>query len=513
MTDTNKLESLLLEGRYDELFTEIRALQDKTNHYYTILSLAKIFYGRHRFADAIELLFECQKIRPNDPEVLLYAGLCLSSLGLQKEAYNMLMKTIETGLDADIDPNYELAKICFYFKKDFVGARHFYEQALRHNPSKSDLISYKLGYLNLAFGNYDQAIFHLKRCKALERLQDLLYSCAVCSVFLDNYEEACGFLRDLIAGYGGLYGSERLLNNLLTDGSTDKVRALFQSTNTSTVDRVFSDRFANYSKETMPLIGFFRDNWHLSSFFNELDGLFLYCLIRETKPKNVIEFAPYRGCSTVYIYKALQANGTEFNFRTFDIAETSEFTEAMRQLEIPLKVTCGDALKTVPQYIKESNLEGKIDLCFVDADHSYEFAKRYTEEILPLLGDRCIIIAHDMYYSPVNFDLPFDHYAPINPEDITENPASIGEAKALREFFLKRNDYVLFSTHRLFGGIGDCSPILPLNISLLEQLGMDELYSLERGKFWNQAPLLLVAFPKTLWPRFYHKNLSLSRVF
>jgi|GEM_PF-5406782 len=86
----------------------------------------------------------------------------------------------------------------------------------------------------------------------------------------------------------------------------------------------------------------------------------------------------------------------------------------MEAFNIDISVTEGDALTETPQYLVDNGLIYGIDLCLIDSEHSYEFARDYCKKILPLLGRDCILIFHDIGYrpiKPIDIHQPFKHHS------------------------------------------------------------------------------------------------------
>ena len=69
----------------------------------------------------------------------------------------------------------------------------------------------------------------------------------------------------------------------------------------------------------------------------------------------------------------------------------------------------------------DEDLIGKADLVFVDADHTYEFAKRDTETALKLIKPGGTILWHDYSWAP-------------------ENPECVGVTKTVNEFRDRHGD-------------------------------------------------------------------------
>jgi predicted O-methyltransferase YrrM len=203
---------------------------------------------------------------------------------------------------------------------------------------------------------------------------------------------------------------------------------------------------------------------------SRVDGELVYMLMRELGVRNAIEFSPNEGYSTAFVYAALQANSPDSTFATFDLEVYPAFLTRMSRLGMEATIFRGDALVNIPRYLDTRELTGKIDFCFIDSDHSYDFAKRYCKELFPLLGPRCVFYIHDMCYRPHDFQ-NFSHYGQIHGTEIGGTGYSPGEAAYLCEFFSAcPGKYLLFSTHKLFGDSHEYSSILPRNLPLIEAL-------------------------------------------
>ncbi len=128
----------------------------------------------------------------------------------------------------------------------------------------------------------------------------------------------------------------------------------------------------------------------------------LYGLARSKKPKVCVEIGSARGKSACFIGLALLRNGggklyaidphnpTDWNDtnavdsfpiinRHLQAAGVAEFVEIIRKTSV-------DAAKDWKQ---------KIDLIFIDGDHSYEGVKRDWELFLPYLSEFGVVVFHD----------------------------------------------------------------------------------------------------------------------
>lgn len=236
---------------------------------------------------------------------------------------------------------------------------------------------------------------------------------------------------------------------------------------------------------------------------SRVDAELVYMLVRELGARKAIEFSPNYGYSTAFVAAALKQNQPEYTFATFDLELYRSFLERMQRFNLQALFTQGDALTNVPLYLVENDLVGKIDFCFIDSDHSYDFARRYCVEILPLLGERCVYFIHDMCYRPQDFQ-SFSHYGPISPYEIGGTYSSLGEAAYLSEYFRSVEDrYAIFSTHRLFGDSHEFSSILPRNKPLINELSAsirDFSLPLSAGQEGGipRCPMGLIVVPKVM---------------
>lgn len=206
---------------------------------------------------------------------------------------------------------------------------------------------------------------------------------------------------------------------------------------------------------------------------SRVDGELVYMVLRAMDARHVVEFSPNQGYSTAFLAQALVANGAEELVATFDLYLFPGFVSRLQGLGLDALFHKGDALENIPRYLAEHNLWGRIDFCFIDSDHSYDFARRYCTEIMPLLGEDCVYFIHDLCYRPMDVTR-FSHYGAINPFEIGGTAVALGEAAYLSEYFVAHADrYSLYSTHRCFGDQHECSTRLPRNEELIAWLARE----------------------------------------
>lgn len=158
--------------------------------------------------------------------------------------------------------------------------------------------------------------------------------------------------------------------------------------------------------ETVQKNGYSEKNY----FFRGLDSLTLYCLIREVKPKRVIEIG--QGISTGIIISAFEANYKETgsaNQKFISIDPYDRLSSADKKIEGFELEVLQDSIQNIPTALF-SEL-GKSDLLFVDSSHVYKFGSDVEyifEEIYPRVAAGVYIHIHDIF-SPYHY--PLEWYA------------------------------------------------------------------------------------------------------
>lgn len=204
-------------------------------------------------------------------------------------------------------------------------------------------------------------------------------------------------------------------------------------------------------------------------------SLIMHCLIMDKKPRYMVEFSPAAGGSTIGLALAMKKLQKPGCFSTFEIKDKPEWrrvhSDNMNKygLENYVERIIGDALVETPRVVKQNNLHGKIDFCFVDSDHGAAFAHRYIKEIFPLFAPDCTICIHDIAAKTS------DPYGEFNTNMIPD----------------PRTDELL---HALVGGKDTCSASLPWNQKILskikEKTSVDIVKNEVRG-----APVAIVLNP------------------
>lgn len=163
-----------------------------------------------------------------------------------------------------------------------------------------------------------------------------------------------------------------------------------------------------------------------------LTSYMLYLFIREYKPKKIVEMSPDKGWSSFIMINAI--NDENYNieyFKSYDIARSidNEYVELFNSiLNEKYVFILGDAKKTL-------NINEKVDLFFIDSDHSYSFAKWYEK----YLKFAKYIFVDDINPS-IEYQDKFRTPTVLNEKLKLENIHSGGEPYVIYNY-LKENNY------------------------------------------------------------------------
>ncbi len=143
----------------------------------------------------------------------------------------------------------------------------------------------------------------------------------------------------------------------------------------------------------------------------EHELLVLGAIAKQLKPKMVVEFGTFRGGSTLVMasnsasdarvitidldpqLRKTHEHGTGVGLSDFDVGCLFRGTRYERQIE--------QRFANSVEFM-DNDLIGKADLILVDADHTYEFARRDTEKAMQFLKPGGSIVWHDYTWEPQN---------------------------------------------------------------------------------------------------------------
>ena len=141
--------------------------------------------------------------------------------------------------------------------------------------------------------------------------------------------------------------------------------------------------------------------------FDDIEAEIVCLILMFSNPKNIYEFSPCGGWSTLYMLNALELNNNkDCKVHSFDIIDgcTSNINN-FDNLKNQWKFYLGNVEDKYIFFNEE------IDYLFIDSDHSEDFAKKYIDELLnPLLiklktiNKKIFVSVHDVFHSNVPSD-------------------------------------------------------------------------------------------------------------
>ena len=136
---------------------------------------------------------------------------------------------------------------------------------------------------------------------------------------------------------------------------------------------------------------------HQSSAVPHWWGVFLFRLVRELKPKTVLELGANLGVSGAYIQSALDLNGGESRFTTIEGDPTlaSLARETLDSIGNGNRDVVLGRFQDVLQPVLDG--AGRIDLVFIDGHHEYRPTLDYFERIRPSLSRKATVVFDDIY--------------------------------------------------------------------------------------------------------------------
>ena len=141
---------------------------------------------------------------------------------------------------------------------------------------------------------------------------------------------------------------------------------------------------SRYDRSVFPTLGQY--DW--------LSGQVLYCLVRATRPRKLVEFSTSSGYSTTFSALAMQRNGVG-TLHTVDLDARALDSAGRwlreRGLGDVVQLYHGDCRDIVPRLVSDD-----LDLLFIDTLHSFEITEWYLSDVVPRLRDDCLVHIHDV---------------------------------------------------------------------------------------------------------------------
>ena len=165
-------------------------------------------------------------------------------------------------------------------------------------------------------------------------------------------------------------------------------RELYARVGYSRWQRFFAYRWVRTSFRRM---GF---DWERERFMNpqldDIEAEITYLLVRDRRPRTVVEISPFRGWSTTWLLRALRDNG-EGGLTSFDL-----HGDARRFVPDDLTGSWRLVVGDVRERIEE--IPRRIDHLFLDADHRRPFAEWYIAELFPRVSPGAVVSVHDVFH-------------------------------------------------------------------------------------------------------------------
>lgn len=124
---------------------------------------------------------------------------------------------------------------------------------------------------------------------------------------------------------------------------------------------------------------------------DDLEAEITYLLIRDRRPRVIVEMSPNAGWSTTWILSALRDNANGGRLWSYDLHATSTRFVPRDLAKGRWQFVQGDARETIPK-------APDFDYLFIDSDHSREFARWYTAELFPRVKPGTVVSVHDVFH-------------------------------------------------------------------------------------------------------------------
>jgi len=153
-----------------------------------------------------------------------------------------------------------------------------------------------------------------------------------------------------------------------------------------------------YGKEAHALLSQCWDRHIGFEGYGYIESCFAYALIREVRPRIILEASPACGMSTYPLALAVKRNkiGKVYSFEIrSDYVKKWIHNIISNNLAGYAEIFEGDVKETVKPVLKEV---GHIDVLFMDCDHGGAMGKWYMDKLFP--ATRQWLHVHDFYYLP-----------------------------------------------------------------------------------------------------------------
>lgn len=119
-----------------------------------------------------------------------------------------------------------------------------------------------------------------------------------------------------------------------------------------------------------------------------------YLTAMRKEPLNIVELGTSLGITTAYLASPSQRNNVQTYEGAEEVADIA--MDVWRALElVNIQVVVGNIDDTLAE-----NHAKRIDLAYIDANHTYDATMRYFCELLPSAGQHSIYVVDDIHHSP-----------------------------------------------------------------------------------------------------------------
>jgi predicted O-methyltransferase YrrM len=324
-----------------------------------------------------------------------------------------------------------------------------FDQLFVGEDNQTDLINKKFGELIAAFGSQrdgfgrqpsvttDQARHHFEETEARqslmldERTFNANHS-AYSAKLVRNYPGKIFNLdaRCTNSAFGEL--TKQAEGDQVPDGKWNKIlgEALVEAASAPGAAQVFERQ--NYIENYMAELGRRYNASYMAGSVNLDNALFLYWLVRQAKPRTIVQCGACNGLSSAFMMLALAKNGPEGTLSIIDLPQVfdpddSEWTKKGKTYGecIPegkttawmvpdiyrdrLKVWNGNVKDLLSKMVDGIN---SIDLFFHDSDHTYGHMMAEFQEVKRKLAPGGLIVANDISWNSSLWDFADSHDVP-----------------------------------------------------------------------------------------------------
>jgi hypothetical protein len=186
-------------------------------------------------------------------------------------------------------------------------------------------------------------------------------------------------------------------------------------------------------------------NKSFANMFNKFESEVLYSLVRSSSPSNILELGSYNGFTSHIIIEAIKKNNIKCKLTSSDLRSESKWIDYDDGISSRTLII-GDSQKTISSDI------GELDFLFIDSDHTYEFAKWYCSNIIPLVKSGSFIMIHDWEGIEGDNDGEF--------KSVIENAVNTGMVKRCINLmeYTKVNTYLSSTPNEISYAKGDRNP-------------------------------------------------------